>query len=88
MSKKAVYRFGQFIRIIGWILAIPILLGIGISILAFFKSDNGTLPALSVMVLLGSGVVSWLLLSQRLVYFCHNCGYIVERADEPAEKLF
>lgn len=97
MQKGTVYRFGELLRFVGWVCAAPavfviLLMSILIlfAILGHIQFDPVLFVVSCVMILLfsvSSGVVSWVLLSHRKVFFCNNCGYILERADSLSTKI-
>jgi hypothetical protein len=91
MEATVVPRFAQFIRLLGYIIVAPSVLGVTVAVFLFIWDIVGAVrghePAF-VMVMsivigafsLVGGLAGWLLLSQRKVYKCGRCGFILDRA--------
>ena len=105
MKATKIPRFNTILRIIGFIIVIPSVLGIIIAIFLFISTISATSEVMSTTqsnaraagaaigatigfgfsIFIGcsslvGGIVGWLLLMQKKVYKCFNCGFILDRA--------
>lgn len=87
MKAIKIYRFSGLVAFIGWILALPSIIGIAMSVVMFFvmamSPDGKDVSFVSVifgLMSLSSGVLGYFLIMKKKVYRCSNCGYVIDRA--------
>lgn len=90
MSADSVPRFSGVVRVIGWILLMPSILGMAAALTMFLFTANdpgerGAGVAMGVFTMFGimslvSGLLGWILLMRKNVYKCGRCGFILDRA--------
>jgi len=89
MIATSIDRFGGFIRLIGYLIATPSILGFLFSVLMFWSTLNGspigsTAGMVTALVFAGisliGGLVGYLLLTKKKVFRCKICGCILDRA--------
>ena len=92
MTAQTVSRFETFLRIIGYIIVIPSVIGVGFALLLVLSTTLfGSASAIAATVGYGlsifiaavslvCGLGGWLLLSTKKVYRCYNCGFVLDRA--------
>ncbi len=91
MIGTEINRFSSVVVIIGWIIAIPSILGILFSLLSvvvYLSSSSDTLAlglGVGLSIILGilsliSGLLGYILIMKKKVYKCNVCGFIIDRA--------
>jgi hypothetical protein len=89
MKPTSIPRFGQFIRLIGFVLATPSALGMAIAVIGgvgifFVGGGNESVGFIAAIVVfcfsLVGGLVGWLLLMKKKVFRCIQCGFIMDRS--------
>jgi chromosome segregation ATPase len=81
MQADQIPRFNELIRLIGFIITIPAIIGVIVSLLMASTGGFGIFIGVigSGSSLVG-GLIGWLLLSKKNVYKCSVCNFILDRA--------